>query len=70
MALFKRQIVMHWKASTAPDLKIWLKILLKWSRAEVAAMAEMRDRECSPEGRQLWDTYVLRLETKNDNRPP
>ena len=70
VALFKRQIAMHWKASAAPDTKTWLRILLKWTRAEVEAMAEVTGLECNPESRQLWNAYTQHLEIKNDNRPP
>ena len=70
LALFKRQIAMNWKSSKAPDPKTWLKILLKWSLAEVRAMEEITGRESNPVGRQLWDRYIQCLTIKNDIRPP
>ena len=70
LVLYKRQIAMNWKASKAPEIKIWLKILLKWSQAEVEAMLDQTGREGNPEGKILWDGYVQKLVAKNDTRPP
>ena len=61
MVLFKRMIATAWKASTAPDIKCWLRVVLKWANAETDTILRAQR---AGEGRgtiTIWDKYILKL---------
>ena len=70
MTLYKRQIAMHWKARSPPDTHTWTRVLLKWALAEATAMLVGNTWGTGSADKQTWDTYVHKLETRDDTRPP
>ena len=61
---------MHWKAQIPPDIHVWFRVLLKWAVAESEVLAGGCTRGAGIGGLQMWDSYVLNMEAKDDMRPP
>ena len=71
LALFKQLIAMNWKSHTAPNIKLWLKLLLKWAQAESFCMSEaMGGKKINEENTLTGDNYMSKILAKNDDRPP
>ena len=70
MTLYKRQIAMHWKPHTPPDIQDWSKVLLKWALAESSALQDGRSNSTSITNQQEWDQYIQNLKAKDDTCPP
>ncbi|KAJ1214730.1 hypothetical protein NDU88_002347 [Pleurodeles waltl] len=68
--MYRRLIAMHWKAPVAPCIDQWRAELLRWAKAEARTLQLLLEKGIPVKGLDTWNSFVVTIESKDDERPP
>ncbi|KAJ1092467.1 hypothetical protein NDU88_005577 [Pleurodeles waltl] len=68
--MYRRLIAMHWKAPVAPGIGQWCAEQLRWAKAEAQTLQLLLDKGIPVKGLNTWNSFVIAIENKDDERMP